>query len=57
MAGVLARTQATAGKAPALSRLHQLNRDHDGHRAPRLSQCEAIMRAPVGCPCGQNQRL
>jgi hypothetical protein len=34
--------------APALARLHQLNREHDGDRAPRLSQREAMAKCCDG---------
>ena len=35
-------------KAPALARLHQLKREHDGDRAPRLSQREAMAKCRDG---------
>jgi putative transposase len=38
----------TAGKTPALARLHQLNREHDGDRAPRLSQRKAMAKCCDG---------
>ena len=38
----------SAGKAPALARLHQLNREHDGDRASRLSQREAMAKCCDG---------
>ena len=34
--------------APALARLHQLNREHDGHRATRLPQREAMAKCRYG---------
>src|SRR5271154_2936734 len=39
--------RSSRGKTPALARLHQLNREHDGDRAPRLS-CEAVAKCCNG---------
>ena len=38
----------TAGKAPALARLHQLDREHDGDGASRLPQREAMAKCGDG---------
>ena len=35
------------GKAAAVARLHQLDREHDGDGASRLSKCEAMARCAM----------
>jgi hypothetical protein len=37
-------------KAAAVARLHQLDREHDGDGASRLSQCEAMAKCHHGAP-------
>jgi hypothetical protein len=42
--------------AAAVARLHQLDREHDGDGASRLSQCEAMAKYRHGGPLDVNSR-
>src|SRR5580765_341543 len=41
------QSSEAAGKAASFARLHQLDREHDGDGASRLSQCEAMAKSAM----------